>query len=44
MWAGLIAGLGVAAVLLCGRVARSSRPERLRALAAGQDGSVTSGP
>jgi MATE family multidrug resistance protein len=44
MWAGLIAGLGVAAVLLCGRFARSSRPARIRAMATGQDGPVTSGP
>lgn len=29
MWMGLIAGLAVAAVLLCGRFVRSSRPERL---------------
>lgn len=32
MWMGLIAGLAVAAVLLCGRFVRSSRPERLARL------------
>ncbi|WP_133501041.1 MATE family efflux transporter [Cognatilysobacter terrigena] len=36
MWLGLIAGLTVAAVLLCGRFARSSRPERVARLAPGE--------
>jgi MATE family multidrug resistance protein len=43
MWAGLIAGLSVAAVLLCGRFVRSSRATRIQRLASGQDGPVTSG-
>ena len=43
MWAGLIAGLTVAAVLLGGRFARSSRPARIRGLTTGQVDPVTSG-
>ncbi|MGY3266157.1 MATE family efflux transporter [Lysobacter sp. HA35] len=36
MWTGLIAGLTVAAILLCSRFARSSRPERVARLAAAE--------
>ncbi|GAB1594787.1 MATE family efflux transporter [Lysobacter claricitrinus] len=36
MWTGLIAGLTVAAVLLCSRFSRSSRPERVARLATGE--------
>ena len=52
MWIGLIAGLTVAAALLAGRFARSSRPDRVAACPGAEpadashrpDGPVTSGP
>jgi len=43
MWAGLIAGLSVAALLLGGRFARASRPARINARTTGPHGPVTSG-
>ncbi len=43
MWAGLIAGLTVAALLLGGRFARSSRPARIHGLTTGQVDPMTSG-
>lgn len=43
MWIGLIAGLTVAALLLGGRFARASRPERLARRAGGPPGPVTNG-